>query len=144
MPLTFTSQNESNFTLTRPKEWLQCPKKKQTIKNLPGDDEWVIFNVGMSGFYRVNYDKWNWNLLIETLKSGSFKKIPVLNRVQLISDVAELAWAGQLDYSVFFDLFEYMEHEDENHPWTSALASTAHLDQILSKSSIFGKFMVRI
>jgi len=29
--------------------------------------DWVLFNVNETGFYRVNYDARNWNMLIEYL-----------------------------------------------------------------------------
>lgn len=29
--------------------------------------DWVLFNINETGFYRVNYDSKNWNMLIEYL-----------------------------------------------------------------------------
>lgn len=144
VPLTFTSNSESTFTATRPKEWLRCPKQKQIIRDLPGDDEWVIFNLEMTGLCRVNYDKQNWDLLIETLKSSSFNKIPVLSRLQLIDDAADLAWTGQLSYDTFFRLYAYMDHENEYMPWKTAINNVMKLDVVLRSTRMYGQFKVKI
>lgn len=37
-----------------------------TLKNLP-NDTWIIANVRQVGYYRVNYDSDNWELLLEQL-----------------------------------------------------------------------------
>lgn len=112
------------------------------IKNLPSDEEWIIFNNKMSALYKVNYDKKNWELLTETLKSDNFNKIPVLNRVQLIDDAADLAWVGELKYDTFFKLLDYVERENEYLPWRTALSNIGSLDRILRRTSMYGKFKV--
>lgn len=30
--------------------------------------DWILFNINETGYYRVNYDSKNWNMLIEYLK----------------------------------------------------------------------------
>lgn len=50
--------------------------------------------------YRINYDQRNWKLLINTLSSDKFTNIPVLGRVQVLSDAFALAWSGEVDYSI--------------------------------------------
>lgn len=121
---------------------MPCPKKSQTIKNLPGNDEWLIFNNKLSALYKVNYDKKNWELLTETLKSDSYDTIPVLNRVELIDDAADLAWVGELTYDTFFKLLDYVEREREYLPWRTALSNIGSLDRILRRTSMYGKFKV--
>lgn len=64
-----------------------------TISSLPTGDQWVIFNLRQTGFYRVNYDNDNWNLLIQQLNSDH-QVIHVINRAQIINDAMELARAG--------------------------------------------------
>jgi len=65
----------------------------KTIQDLPGPDQWVIFNNQLSTPYKVNYDAQNWKLLIQTLNSEEFQSIHVINRAQLIDDV--LYFLGQ-------------------------------------------------
>lgn len=53
-----------------------------------------------SGLYKINYDIKNWELLITSLRSPDYKKIPTLNRYQLLIDSMDLAWTGQLEYDL--------------------------------------------
>jgi hypothetical protein len=52
--------------------------------------DWILANVGMNSFYRVNYDRNNWQSLAEQLDKD-FKAIPYINRAQLIDDSITLA-----------------------------------------------------
>ena len=49
--------------------------------------------------YRVNYDARNWQLLTNALKSGDYTQVPLMGRVQLLSDAFALAWTNHLDYN---------------------------------------------
>lgn len=33
-------------------------------------DEWLVANINMTGFYRVNYDSANWDRLLATLNTN--------------------------------------------------------------------------
>lgn len=77
---------------------------------------WLLANVDMKGFYRVNYDLANWERLLAILSSRpqvgscselvccvcpvevsehlSFQDIPLINRVQIIDDAFNLARLG--------------------------------------------------
>lgn len=33
-------------------------------------DEWLVANINMTGFYRVNYDSGNWDRLLATLNAN--------------------------------------------------------------------------
>jgi len=87
----------------------------------------MVYNyVSFKGFYRVNYDAKNWRLLTDQLKSNP-KAIHVLNRAQLIDDSFNLARAGELQYSVPFDLVDYLDKEDDFIPMYSAMNSLTFL-----------------
>lgn len=32
------------------------------------DNEWIILNINVTGYYRINYDEKNWNNLAKTLE----------------------------------------------------------------------------
>lgn len=97
-PLSYTSSDELDFNNTHPKSWLKCKCNEknvgipETVKDMPDETEWVIFNIEMSGLYKVKYDVKNWNLLIEQLSGPNHNQITSTNRAQLIDDALDLAW----------------------------------------------------
>lgn len=96
VPLSYTTAHELDFNNTHPEEWLACDENEvsvqKTIKNLPNASEWILFNIDLSGLYKVKYDEKNWNLLIEQLAGPDYVKISSTNRAQLIDDALDLAW----------------------------------------------------
>ena len=92
VPLTYTTQDDPNFLATHPNTWMADTDKQVTVSSLPASDKWVIFNVQETGYYKVNYDDNNWQLLIAQLGTDH-TPIHVLNRAQLIDDALDLARA---------------------------------------------------
>lgn len=94
VPLTYTGQDSPNFDNTQTKVWMKDSEDKITISSLPSKDQWVIFNLQETGYYRVNYDDDNWKLLILQLNTNH-EAIHVINRAQIIDDALNLARAGK-------------------------------------------------
>ena len=97
-----------------------------------------------SGYYRVTYDKENWQMLIKHLNQANFKDIPTANRAQLIDDALNLARAGRLDYSTALDVTSYLAHETEYIPWKAALTGMSYLNGMLIKFQGYDKFRVSL
>lgn len=93
MPLTYTGQDQPDFSQTQPKVWMKDSEAQVTVTSLPPKDQWVIFNLQQTGYYRVNYDDHNWNLLIQQLLNDH-SAIATVNRAQIIDDALDLARAG--------------------------------------------------
>lgn len=91
----------------------------------------------------MNYDENNWKLLIKALNSDSFDKIAFPNRVQLIDDSAHLAWNGDLDYCVFFDIIKFLKQENNYLVFSTALSNLAKIDTFFQRTSAFGLLRVR-
>ena len=72
-------------------------------------------------FFRVNYDKQNWALLVEQLLRNH-TAIHVNNRAQIIDDAFNLARANLLDYETALSVTEYLHKEVDYVPWNSALS----------------------
>lgn len=94
VPLTYTSQDSPDFNDTRVKAWLKGTETQTWLPHLPAKDQWIIFNVQQTGYYRVNYDQHNWNLLIQQVLTDH-QRIHIKNRVQMIDDVMNLATTGR-------------------------------------------------
>ncbi|CAH1723017.1 unnamed protein product [Aphis gossypii] len=129
--LTYTSKNNQQFNNLQPTVWMNNKETEITIP-LVNNGEWVLFNLQSTGFYRVNYDFKNWNLLIAELKTNP-KTIHVLNRAQLIDDSFNLARAGELSHSVPFTLVSYLENEDDFIPWYSVKNSMSYVVERLRR-----------
>ncbi|XP_069977183.1 aminopeptidase N [Penaeus vannamei] len=120
VPLTCTTQSEANFNQTRAVVWMKDSEAQIRLSSLPPKDQWVIFNLQQTGYYRVNYDDHNWGLLIQQLKDDH-KAIHPINRAQIIDDAMNLARAGQLSYGIALGVFAYLRNETEYLPWTAAV-----------------------
>lgn len=94
VPLTYTSQDSPDFNDTRVKAWLKDTETQTSLQYLPRKDHWIIVNVQQTGYYRVNYDDHNWNLLIQQLLTDH-RLIHVNNRGQMVDDVLNLASNGK-------------------------------------------------
>lgn len=71
----------------------------------------------MTGYYCVNYDVKNWQLIITTLKSDNYTDIHVSNRAQILYDALKLTLDNQLDYGTLISLIGYLEYETDFLPW---------------------------
>jgi len=81
-------------------------------------DDFLIVNTQETGFYRVNYDEQNWQLIINQLKSNA-SEIHIINRAQLMDDALNLARAGLLPYDVAFNVTNYLKDETEYLPYVN-------------------------
>ncbi|XP_025986451.2 aminopeptidase N [Solenopsis invicta] len=141
IPITYTSEKELNFNDTQPREWMKAERSIMFNDLDVTPSQWVLFNVQETGYYRVNYDTNNWQMIIKQLKNKTkFKYISTINRAQLIDDALNLARAGKLDYNIAFNVTSYLVHETEYLPWTAALLSLSHLDNMLIKTQAYNKF----
>ncbi|XP_042891238.1 aminopeptidase N-like [Penaeus japonicus] len=133
VPLTYTSQSEADFNRTQAALWMKASEDHLTVSSLPPKDQWVIFNLQETGYYRVNYDDHNWKLLIRQLRDDH-EAIHVVNRAQIIDDAMNLARAGQLRYETALHVLSYLKNETEYLPWSAALNNLEYIDAMLDAS----------
>ncbi|KAG7172390.1 Aminopeptidase N-like 5, partial [Homarus americanus] len=126
-----------NFNETRAKVWMKDSETHITIPSLPTKDQWVIFNLQETGYYRVNYDQDNWNLLIQQLLADH-RVINTINRAQIIDDAMNLAKAGQVAYDTALGVYNYLGKETEFVPWAAAINNLAYLKEMLARTGGYG------
>ena len=102
-------------------------------------DSALIINVKQTGYYRVNYDESNWNLIISSL-NRNMSSIHRSNRAQLIDDAMNLARAGYLKYEISLQLIDYLERETEFIPWKSGLSNFRFIRKMLSRTGAYGYY----
>ncbi|XP_071520248.1 aminopeptidase N-like [Panulirus ornatus] len=139
VPVTYTSQEAPDFENTQAVVWMNDSEAEITISSLPSKDQWVIFNLQETGFYRVNYDLDNWDLIVQQLKSNH-EAIHVINRAQIINDAMDLADAGYLSYNTTLSVISYLSHETEYLPWESMLAGLPYFKRLSTYSHGFQAF----
>ncbi|ROT69083.1 aminopeptidase N-like [Penaeus vannamei] len=132
VPLSFTSQREANFNQTEARGWMKDSEERITLTSLPPKDQWVIFNLQQTGYYRVNYDDHNWGLLIQQLRDDH--KVIHVNRAQIIDDAMNLARNGQLSYTTALDVLAYLKKERDLLPWTSGISNVGYVMLMLRQT----------
>ncbi|XP_045589686.1 aminopeptidase N isoform X2 [Procambarus clarkii] len=137
VPLTYTGGDDPNFNNTQVKVWMKESETHITIPSLPNKDHWVIFNLRETGYYRVNYDLHNWNLLIQQLLADH-RVIHTINRAQIIDDAMNLAKAGQVEYDTALGVYNYLGQETEYVPWAAAINNLAYLKEMFARTGGYG------
>ena len=74
------------------------------------EDDWIIGNLKHAGWYRVNYDQNNWNLLIKQLNTNHML-FDATSRAQLVDDSFNLGSAEIIDQTLFLELAQYLVKE---------------------------------
>nr|CAD7409546.1 unnamed protein product [Timema cristinae] len=143
VPLTYTTQTQIDFNTTSTKQWLPDSLTQATIGETVSANQWILFNIQQTGFYRVNYDAQNWALLANYLNSDSFTNIHVLNRAQLLDDAFNLARAEILDYTTALEITKYLSRETDYIPWYSALSSLSYLNNRLRGASEYDYYVFK-
>uniref|UniRef100_A0A8C9MQV7 Laeverin n=1 Tax=Serinus canaria TaxID=9135 RepID=A0A8C9MQV7_SERCA len=84
------------------------------------DYDWILLNVNLSGYYRVNYDQLNLKRLARLLENDP-KAIPAVSRFQLLDDVFALTDFGYVPIETALELTKYLAREDELFIWNVVL-----------------------
>ncbi|XP_047036095.1 aminopeptidase N-like isoform X1 [Helicoverpa zea] len=124
-------------------QWLADTEGGETLQRFThasDRDQWVLFNYDMIAPYRVNYDPRNWQLLTAALKSPDYSHVPLMGRVQLLSDAFALAWTNHLDYNTALNLASYLQREKEYLPLSTGLKALAKIENVLKRTPDYGAF----
>ncbi|XP_070828039.1 aminopeptidase N-like [Chaetodon trifascialis] len=97
---------------------------------------WVLANINVAGYYRVNYDSGNWERLLIQLDLDH-KVIPVINRAQLVDDAFNLARAQLVSTILALRTTSYLSVETEYMPWQSALDNLHYYDLMLDDTDVY-------
>uniref|UniRef100_A0A672QLR6 Aminopeptidase n=1 Tax=Sinocyclocheilus grahami TaxID=75366 RepID=A0A672QLR6_SINGR len=100
-------------------------------------NEWVLANLHVLGYFRVNYDLGNWDRLLSQLESNH-QVIPVVNRTQILDDAFNLARASIINITLALRTTKYLLHEQEYIPWEAALHDLNYFFQLFDRSEVYG------
>ncbi|OCT98525.1 aminopeptidase Q [Xenopus laevis] len=124
--------------------WLDSKSKVFPLMTTAAD-EWIVLNINVTGYYRTNYNKENWNRLAKQLETNP-KAITTVNRIQLIEDAFTLARYGYNEYGTALHLTKYLEKEDEINVWYTVLKHVMSSDYPLvtyTNFPLFKKYILK-
>ncbi|XP_059480147.1 aminopeptidase Ey-like [Neocloeon triangulifer] len=147
IPLTLTSQAELNFDSQTPASWLLTDSQELgAAEGIPLDNQWVLLNIKQTGYFRVNYDQANWDMLFAFLNDPQTADlIDPLNRAQILDDSLAFGVTGLLDYKTALSSTLYLHHETQYGPWAAALRRLEFIRdrmyQTAESKSLFNKYV---
>lgn len=151
IPYNYASASNPVFKVTAPSGWLSQNTREQILNSDQNtnwtDKDWLLFNRQQTGFYRVLYDKTNYDLVNNELNDGDINKIHPISRAQYIDDLADFVNTGRVPPSTLFSALSYLKKENEYAPWVSARGAINDLKQILAASTKlrdFGVFVSKL
>ncbi|CAH2218458.1 jg21835, partial [Pararge aegeria aegeria] len=121
LPLTYTAGNNPDWENLTP----SIVMINRTIEIAKGQGhEWVIFNVQQKGFYRVNYDTHNWEMIADALKKYDYSSnttIHRLNKAQIVDDVFALMRSERISFELGFKILDFLKEETDYYSWYPAI-----------------------
>uniref|UniRef100_A0A8C3JWQ8 Aminopeptidase n=1 Tax=Calidris pygmaea TaxID=425635 RepID=A0A8C3JWQ8_9CHAR len=102
-----------------------------------GGNNWLLLNLNVSGYFRVNYNQENWDNLLAQL-SSNHRSIPVINRAQIIDDAFNLARAKYVNVTLALATTKFLSQETEYMPWEAALNNLQYFQLMFDRSEVFG------
>ncbi|NXP17069.1 AMPN Aminopeptidase, partial [Scytalopus superciliaris] len=101
------------------------------------NSNWLLLNLNVSGYFRVNYDQGNWNKILSQL-STDHTVLPVINRAQIIDDAFNLARAKYVSVTLALDTTQFLSKETAYMPWQAALNNLQYFQLMFDRSEVFG------
>eukprot|EP00091_Calanus_sinicus_P021980 TRINITY_DN6753_c0_g1_i1.p1 TRINITY_DN6753_c0_g1~~TRINITY_DN6753_c0_g1_i1.p1 ORF type:complete len:154 (-),score=32.25 TRINITY_DN6753_c0_g1_i1:16-453(-) len=111
--------------------WMDGPELK--FKHNVGRNEPLIINHEQTGYYRVDYDQRNWDLIIKTLETDH-TKIHEKNRAQIYDDSYSLLLSDDvkiMPLETWKRLHDTLSQDDHYVPWTAAMLNMHHFYQLI-------------
>ncbi|XP_051808613.1 aminopeptidase N-like isoform X1 [Acanthochromis polyacanthus] len=116
--------------------WLETKSASIPAMTVTGN-EWVLANIDVVGYYRVNYDQANWDKLLNALNTDH-ELIPVINRAQLVDDAFNLARAKIIQTVEALKTTTYLSKERAYMPWASAINNLDYFYLMFDRSEVYG------
>ncbi|KAK0167934.1 hypothetical protein PV327_001785 [Microctonus hyperodae] len=139
IPLTWVSEG-NNWSLPS-FAWINPKEKEVTLDNVGhhGNKSWVVFNVNSTGYFRVNYDENNWELIANALIENP-TTFPSSVKASLVDDVLSLAFVGSTTYATAFNVINYLKNESQPEPWTALMRHAIKLNLVLYDTPVYPSY----
>ncbi|KYO48834.1 hypothetical protein Y1Q_0004190 [Alligator mississippiensis] len=118
VPITWVRNGSS-----QPIVWLdETSKMFPEMQISSSEHDWILLNMNLSGYYRVNYNS-SYLKRIGKLLENNPEVFPVVNRLQLIDDAFSLTESGYLEIESALDLTKYLAKENDIFVWYIVLSN---------------------
>lgn len=145
IPYNFITSKDEVTNKTISDGWLPKDIYSHTItqeNRTWSSKDWIIFNKQSTGYYRVQYDQHNYNLIADSLVHDRLEKIPLLSRAQLIDDAFSFANINKHNYQIPMNFLKYLHREIEYIPWASAIKGLTIVNRLFAGNETHPKLMV--
>ncbi|XP_068175753.1 aminopeptidase N-like isoform X2 [Antennarius striatus] len=139
--------SQFNYTWFVPIKWMKTEVEQEQYWLLHKTDinsemrvsgeEWLLANINVSGYFRVNYDPSNWERLLSLLDTNH-KALSVMNRAQIIDDAFNLARAKIINTTLALKTTKYLSKERDYIPWQTALRNLNFYILMFDRSEVYG------
>ncbi|XP_014485888.1 PREDICTED: aminopeptidase N [Dinoponera quadriceps] len=142
IPIVMQAEDKLNFSNTKPTVWLtkENEPKNFTISDITDEDNFIIVNPEEIGMFPVNYDSCNWKMLSQYLQGPDREKIPALTRAKLLHDSWNLAYAGELCFSIAMNMTLFLREEKSHVVWEPVFTMIHHVGRRIEGLDVYPKF----
>ncbi|XP_017873368.1 PREDICTED: aminopeptidase N [Drosophila arizonae] len=139
VPVNYALQSNPDFRRTEATHYLHKDQELSINDTALKSDDWLILNKQSTGYYRINYDTQNWQLISNGLADRPHKIHP-RNRAQLIDDAYRFATSGRLSHNVLLQLLTYLPQETQYAPWSTVNSVISVFNRYLSGDEAYENF----
>ena len=142
VPINYAVQSNADFRSTEASHYLLNTSSILINASISNED-WLILNKQSTGYYRIDYDERNWNLIIDGLISKPHKIHP-RNRAQLLHDAYQFSSTGHLSHNILLNMMTYLKNEGQYAPWSTANSILGTFNHYLSGDKNYAFFKLYV
>ncbi|XP_022221227.2 aminopeptidase N [Drosophila obscura] len=139
VPVNYVDASNPDFRNTEATHYLLNQSQISVPDAQLAADNWLILNKKSTGYYRINYDTQNWELIIAGLIDRPHKIDP-RNRAQMVSDLYRFATSGRVPHHTLLTLLTYLPQEDQYAPWSAVNTVISLFNRYLSGDADYENF----
>uniref|UniRef100_A0A672QLV4 Aminopeptidase n=1 Tax=Sinocyclocheilus grahami TaxID=75366 RepID=A0A672QLV4_SINGR len=106
--------------------------KTASYEPMKTDTDWLLANLNVTGYYRVNYDPQNWERLLTQLTADHKNLNMIIHRAQIINITLALRTT------------KYLYEEKEYIPWESAIRNFEYFFLMFDRTEVYGPLQVSL
>uniref|UniRef100_A0A8C4XGQ1 Aminopeptidase n=1 Tax=Erpetoichthys calabaricus TaxID=27687 RepID=A0A8C4XGQ1_ERPCA len=147
--------SEYNYTWHIPVSWMKISSTNYfsflgNIETKPElkvtGAEWVLANINVTGYYRVNYDMQNWERLLSQLQRDHSVSagVQVIFGIDQTRAINKILRAEYIPITLALNTTRYLSKDTEYIPWISALANLKHFFLMFDRSESFATSVITV